>query len=369
MHSSLQNLVALSTDINGDRGLPVASYSDPDWLAKEREAILDKGWYYIGLKHNLANPGDVIVGHAGRVPVLVSRERSGGTLHAVVNVCRHRGYPVCQKDGNHSVLSCPYHGWTYELDGSLRKAPGTNGEYDKSEVSLPKLRLETWGPMVFVSPDPKAPALAEHFPDFEAISQLRAFNLDPEAYVFHRRYHSDIRANWKIWYDNTLECFHCPHVHSASFNDAYAVDPADYECLIRERLVSYYFPPKPQRSNDQLQVTWNKHMHLFPGFFVTQQDDIMLVHQMRVIDENTTHVFWDILAEKGADMDRVERWCSLWEETLEEDKNAVETVHANINELTFSANRYAPAREPVPQHINRWILDAFRATSSITEWN
>ena len=75
MHSSLQNLVALSTDINGDRGLPVASYSDPDWLAKEREAILDKGWYYIGLTHNLANPGDVIVGHAGRVPVLVSRKK------------------------------------------------------------------------------------------------------------------------------------------------------------------------------------------------------------------------------------------------------------------------------------------------------
>ena len=364
MHNSLQDLKALTHSIERGYGLPMASYRDATWLAREREAILDKSWYYIGVTHNLANPGDVITGHAGSVPVLISRGRRDGELHAVVNVCRHRGYPVCQKDGNHSVLSCPYHGWTYELDGTLRKAPGTNGEFDKSEISLPRLRMETWGPMVFVSPDPQATSLADHFPDFTAIVSLRDFNLDPDAYVFHRRYQSAIRANWKIWYDNTLECFHCPHVHGASFNDAYAVDPADYECLIKDRLVSYFFPPKPQRSSNQLQVTWNKHMHLFPGFFVTQQDDIMLVHQMRVIDENTTHVFWDILAEKGADLERVERWCAIWEETLEEDKRAVETVHASINELTFTANRYATEREPVPQHINRWIIEALDGRSS-----
>ncbi|MEM7545169.1 MAG: RHO alpha subunit C-terminal catalytic domain-containing protein [Pseudomonadota bacterium] len=167
-----------------------------------------------------------------------------------------------------------------------------------------------------------------------------------------------------MWYDSTLECFHYPHVHGASFNDAYAVDAADYECRIADRVVSYYFPPKPQRKANRLQVTWNKHLHLFPGFFVTQQDDIMLVHQMRVIDERTTTVFWEILAEQGADEARVEAWCKIWEDTVVEDKEAIEAVQANVSVQTFTANRYMTAREPVPGHINRWTLDALARLAS-----
>lgn len=113
-----------------------------------------------------------------------------------------------------------------------------------------------------------------------------------------------------------------------------------------------------------MQVTWNKHLHLFPGFFVTQQDDIMLVHQMRVIDERTTTVFWEILAEQGADEARVEAWCKIWEDTVVEDKEAIEAVQANVSVQTFTANRYMTAREPVPGHINRWTLDALARLAS-----
>ena len=356
---TLQDLSGLRRDVEAGWGLPVASYTDPEWYGRERAAIFDRSWYYIGMSQTLAAPGDVMLGHAGRVPVVVTRGRDG-TLHAMANICKHRGHPVCRQAGNHRVLSCPYHGWTYGLDGQLRGAPGSEDEagFDKRAFGLTKLRLEAWGPMIFVSPDLDAKPLAAHFPAFWEIAAKRDFNLDPDAYSYHRRYESTAKVNWKIWHDNTLECFHCPHVHGASFNDAYAVEQGDYECLIEDRVVSYYFPPKPQVKAKQLQVTWNKHMHLFPGFFVTQQDDIMLVHQMRVIDAETTHVFWDILAEKGADMDRVEGWCKIWEDTLVEDKIAVEAVHANVATGIFTANRYMNAREPVPQNINRWTLDA-----------
>ncbi|MEM7506726.1 MAG: aromatic ring-hydroxylating dioxygenase subunit alpha [Pseudomonadota bacterium] len=359
---TLQDLGALRCSIEEGWGLPAASYSDLDWYARERAAIFDRSWYYIGVTQNVMAPGDVILGHAGRIPVIVTRDRRGA-LNAMANLCKHRGHPVCLDAGNHRVLSCPYHGWTYDLDGALRGAPGSQSEaaFDKRDFGLTKLRLECWGPMIFVSPDPTAKPLSEHFPAFGEIASKRAFNLDPDAYSFHRRYESTATANWKIWYDNTLECFHCPHVHGASFNDAYAVEQGDYECLIEDRIVSYHFPPKPQRYANRLQVTWNKHMHLFPGFFVTQQDDIMLVHQMRVIDTETTAVFWDILAEKGADTARVEGWCKIWEDTLVEDKIAVEAVHANLRSGIFTANRYMNAREPVPQNINRWTLDALQA--------
>ena len=363
--TSLHNIDRLFAQVDSGWGLPVAGYSDREWYTREREAVFDRSWYYIGMAQELAKPGDVILGHAGLVPVIVSRD-TDGALQAMANVCKHRGHPVCREKGNYRVLSCAYHGWTYGLNGRLRGAPGSESEaeFDRAQFALTPLRLDVWGPMIFVSPDPEAKPLAEHFPDFAAIAAMRDFNLDPGAYTFHRRYTSTAKANWKIWYDNTLECFHCPHVHGSSFNEAYAVDQGDYECLIRDRVVSYYFPPKPQRASNKLQVTWNKHLHLFPGFFVTQQDDIMLVHQMRVIDPDTTTVFWDILAERGADMARVEAWCKIWEDTLVEDKLAVEAVHANVNARTFTANRYMNAREPVPQNINRWLLTAIANADS-----
>ena len=351
----------IDRDLGNGWGFPVQLYSDADWYALEQTAIFDQSWYYIGTTHSLTKPGDMILGHAGRIPVVVTRGMDGA-LHALINVCRHRGHPVCREQGNHKTLSCPYHGWTYGLDGALRGAPGAEAEadFDKAAFGLPKLPLAQWGPLVFVAASPDAKPLREHFPAFDKISALRDFDLSPDRYAFHRRYSSTADANWKIWYDNTLECFHCPHVHGSSFNDAYAVDQDDYEILIEDRVVSYFFPPKPKRATNALQVTWNKHMHLFPGFFITQQDDIMLIHQMRPLGPGRTTVFWDMFAEDGADLDRVEGWCKIWEDTLVEDKLAVEAVQSNVFEGTFRANRYMKAREPVPLHINDWIWSAVR---------
>jgi len=267
MDATLTDLQSLSQAVEKGWGLPVASYSDTDWFDREQAAIFDRSWYYVGTVHRLREPGDVILGHAGRIPVVVTKSRDE-ELHAMVNVCRHRGHPVCQKDGNHRLLSCPYHGWTYELDGRLRGAPGSEAEsdFDRSQFGLTPLRLETWGPMIFVSPDLEAATLAEHFPDFSEIADKRDFNLDPDAYTHHRSYESTAKANWKIWCHNTLECFHRPHVHSASFNDAYAVEQGDYECLIRDRVVSYYFPPKPQRAVSDFNAVWRSYFDgLYPA--------------------------------------------------------------------------------------------------------
>lgn len=362
LDETLKDMARLRQAVEAGWGLPVHSYSDRQWHARERAAVFDRAWYYAGMAQTVPKAGDVLLAHAGLLPAIVVRG-ADGALRAFVNVCRHRGHPVCRANGNHTVLSCPYHGWTYGLDGRLRGAPGSEAEadFDKAAFGLTALRLDMWGPMIFVSPDPDARPLAEHFPAFAAIAARRGFNLDPEAYTVHRRYQATSRVNWKIWYDNTLECFHCPHVHGSSFNDAYAVDQGDYECLIDDRVVSYYFPPKPQRSAERLQVTGNRHLHLFPGFFAAQQDDIMIVHQMRPIDPDTTAVFWDILAERGADPARVAGWSQIWETTLLEDKAVVEAVHANVNAGTFVANRYLRSREPVPQNINRWLLDAMAA--------
>src|SRR4029453_12834564 len=110
-----------------------------------------------------AEPGSFFSCDAGGVPVVVVRDKEG-SLRAFLNVCRHRGSLVCEGEGRRETLQCPYHAWTYSLDGSLRAAPRTGREpgFDKSQLGLMPVQVDTWGPFVFVNPDTTAPPLAEH---------------------------------------------------------------------------------------------------------------------------------------------------------------------------------------------------------------
>ncbi|MBW3592715.1 MAG: Rieske (2Fe-2S) protein, partial [Actinobacteria bacterium] len=137
--------------------LPASWYSDPDVLRREQERIFRRSWQYAGRAEELADPGDYVTCRAGDVPVVVVRDE-GGELRAYVNVCRHRGHEVASGAGNRRTLQCPYHAWTYGLDGALLAAPRTAREpgLEKSELSLLPTSVETWGPFLFVHPDPAA---------------------------------------------------------------------------------------------------------------------------------------------------------------------------------------------------------------------
>src|ERR1700733_9284209 len=134
---------------------PARWYSDPDIYAFELENIFARSWQYAGQLANLADPGDHIVCQVGQGPIVVTRDLEG-ELHAFVNVCRHRAYPVAVTDGNRKILQCGYHAWTYNLDGCLHKAPRSEREefFDKSEFSLLPASVETWNELVFVNPNP-----------------------------------------------------------------------------------------------------------------------------------------------------------------------------------------------------------------------
>jgi choline monooxygenase len=176
-------------------------------LAREETAIFRGAWHYVGL---LGEPGDVVPGWAGRVPVVLVKGQDGEE-RAFVNVCRHRGSVVVEDAGNRKTLQCPYHAWTYDLDGSLRSAPRSEELADTGELSLVPVRLEAWGPFRFVTLDDSAPPLAELLGDIP--DRIAAAGLDVDALVFHHRVDWEVGANWKIASENFLECYHCPVAH------------------------------------------------------------------------------------------------------------------------------------------------------------
>jgi choline monooxygenase len=200
---------------------PWAWYTDADVLRLEQERIFRSSWHYVCHVGRLPEPGSYFASTSGGVPVVAVRDREG-ELRAFLNVCRHRGAEVATGEGRRDSLQCPYHAWTYGLDGGLRAAPRADREpgFDASGLSLVPLLVATWGPFLFVNGDPAAPPLAD------LLGGL-TLNLDPDTLVFRERVEYALAANWKIAVENYLECYHCPVAHPA-FTRLVDVDPDSY---------------------------------------------------------------------------------------------------------------------------------------------
>jgi phenylpropionate dioxygenase-like ring-hydroxylating dioxygenase large terminal subunit len=221
--------------------LPASWYgSDPKIYELERERIFARTWQYAARSEQLAEEGSYVATRAGHVPVVVLRDAEG-ELRGYVNVCRHRGHLVAQGEGKRNALQCPYHAWTYGLDGCLRAAPRSDREpgFDFEAYSLLPVSVETWGPFVFVNPDPDAAPLAESLGRIP--EHLAEGGIDVDALLFRERNEWSHGTNWKVGLENYLECYHCPVAHP-SFSKLIDVDPDEY-ILQSEGLVSSQFGP------------------------------------------------------------------------------------------------------------------------------
>jgi phenylpropionate dioxygenase-like ring-hydroxylating dioxygenase large terminal subunit len=223
--------------------LPADWYSDPSVLRREHETIFKSSWQYAGHTGQVAEPGDWFTGFAGAIPVVVTRDQAG-SLNAFVNVCRHRGHVVAEGAGHRETLQCPYHAWTYGLDGSLRAAPRSEREpdFDADSFSLLPVQVDSWGPLLFVNPDLSAPSLVDALGDLPG--HVEASGLDIGRLRFRERREWQIDANWKIAIENFLECYHCPVAHPG-FSKVIDVDPDAYVLEWSGLVSSQFGTPKP----------------------------------------------------------------------------------------------------------------------------
>ena len=205
--------------------LPWSWYADEAVLQREQERIFARAWQYVGHTGQLPEPGTFFASTAGRIPVVLTRARDG-ELHALLNVCRHRGFTVAEGNGRRETLQCRYHAWTYELDGRLRAAPRAEreGGFDGDELRLLPLAVDTWGPFVFVNPNADPPPLRDAL---GPLPELVARAVDVDALRFRFRTDFNVHANWKIACENFLECYHCPVAHPG-FSAAFDVSPDRY---------------------------------------------------------------------------------------------------------------------------------------------
>ena len=223
--------------------LPADWYTDASHHERELAAIFAHAWQYVGRAEEVSEPGSFFAAFAGHVPIVVVRDREGA-LRGFVNVCRHRAHLVVQGSGRRATLQCPYHAWTYGLDGSLQRAPRSEREpgFDPDGLSLLPVAVDVLGPLLFANPDSQAPPLAEALDPIP--ERLPAGGLDLDALRFRSRREWTVAADWKVVMENYLECYHCPVAHP-SFSDLIDVDVDSYRLEADGRVLSQYGTPRP----------------------------------------------------------------------------------------------------------------------------
>jgi choline monooxygenase len=197
-----------------DRGvsLPTEWYTDPDLFAAELEGLHRRAWHYVAHVGMLPAAGAVLPLELARVPIVLVRDQ-GGDVRGFVNICRHRGHLVVLEAGQQPRLACQYHGWTYDLDGALSGAPRSRGDelFDPADYGLVPIQVRIWGPTIWANLDLGAPAFDEWIEGMPERLAENGLAIDDCEYGFDHVW--DIDANWKVFQDNTIECYHCPSSH------------------------------------------------------------------------------------------------------------------------------------------------------------
>ncbi|TVQ54124.1 MAG: aromatic ring-hydroxylating dioxygenase subunit alpha [Rhodobacteraceae bacterium] len=192
-----------------DHALPRPFYCDPDVFDADMEHIWARAWLFAIPACELPKSGDYVTYDVGRRSVILVRG-ADGVIRAFHNTCRHRGSVLCTaKRGRSPKLVCPYHQWTYELDGRLLWARDMGPDFDAARHGLKAVRCRTVAGLVYI-------CLADDAPDFEAFAEVAARYLAPHDLVNSKVAHESVtieKGNWKLVWENNRECYHCSGNH------------------------------------------------------------------------------------------------------------------------------------------------------------
>jgi phenylpropionate dioxygenase-like ring-hydroxylating dioxygenase large terminal subunit len=203
------------------RAMPKSVYTSDEFLAAELEHVFKRDWFCVTRSDALANPGDYTTLELAGQPIMVIRDRDG-KLRAQSNVCLHRMSTLLEGSGNARTIVCPYHAWTYNLDGSLRGAPAMtmNEAFCKDAYALPQIRCEEWLGWVMVTLNPEAPPVAEQLAEVEAL--IGDFAMETYTQTFFETHLWN--TNWKVLAENFMESYHLPVCHAGTIGGLSKLD-------------------------------------------------------------------------------------------------------------------------------------------------
>src|SRR5450755_1991854 len=358
------------TFTSGAKTLPQRYFVSPEIFAKEQELIFSTRWVLVGHRSQIAKAGDYLVQEVAGESVIVVRDQRG-EAHGFYNVCRHRGTRLCEDmTGHSSTIRCPYHAWTYGLDGQLVGAPHMDKVqgFDKAEHSLHAIEMALWEGFIFVNLIDEPTPLEEVFGPLAG--KFSHWNLPKLRSA--KRIEYDVRANWKLIFENYSECYHCPGVHPA-LQKLTPYDLAENDLCEGPFLGGFMpitkghsltmtgkacaLPVGDIKGEDHDRVFYYS---IFPNMLLSMHPDYVMVHQLWPQTPERTLILCDWFfnpeaAGVSASGYNPEDAVEFWDMTNKQDWHVCELSQQGIASRAYQPGPYSP-RESIPAAWDREYL-------------
>ena len=352
----------------GVKTLPPRYFVSPEIFAKEQDAIFSGQWVCVGHQSEIAKAGDYFVREAAGESLIIVRDKRG-EIHGFFNVCRHRGTRLCEeRSGHFSAIQCPYHAWTYGLDGKLICAPHMDDVpgFVKANYSLHAVNLALWEGFIFVNLADSPTPLEEVFAPLAG--KFTHWNLPKLRSA--KRIEYDVRANWKLIFENYSECYHCPGVHPM-LSKVSPYDSAENDVCEGPFLGGFMsitkgagltmsgkacaLPVGDIRSEDHARVFYYS---IFPNMLLSLHPEYVMVHQLWPKSPERTLILCDWFFHPEA-FDRGDFHpndaIDFWDMTNQQDWHVCELSQQGIASRAYKPGPYSP-RESIPAAWDREYL-------------
>lgn len=339
---------------------PSSWYTDPDVFELEQRAVFGRAWHMLGRPDQVRNPGDYVTGEIAGEPVLAVRG-DDGILRAFFNVCRHHAAAVLtQAEGKTENLRCPYHGWTYNLKGTLILIPEFGGvkHFNRSANGLMSIQAEIWKNWLFVKLEAGKPSLQE-FLGKDLVEPFERLNLEQMRWFERRVY--PLHCNWKVFVDNYLDGgYHVPHIHgglnSVLDYSNYMIETGKRSCLQSSPIMSNAGEAKTAevRKGKRAHYYWS-----YPNLMINIYDGVMDTNLVIPRGVDQTEVIFDYYFADISDKARERNLASIAvsEQIQAEDVAICESVQRGLNSRSYSAGRLSVRRES-GEHLFHRLLHA-----------
>jgi choline monooxygenase len=352
-----------TTDLATAETMPARWYTDPAILEVEKDRIFWKTWQPVGRVENVLRVGDFFTCEVVGEPLVVVRGRDN-QLRAFFNVCQHRAAVVAHGRGNRKSLQCKYHGWTYDLEGKLMRAPEFEGvqNWDKDQVCLTPVQVEAWGPWIFVNLDPKSGHLVDIYGPIHDEIVAAGFNIDGMGLVERREYL--INCNWKVYVDNYLEGYHLPIAHPGLFREL------DYDQYRVETFRHYSKQHAPIRDVGDGDVRDRRYVRsgdaeadalyywIFPNVMLNVYLDNTSINIILPVGHDKTLTIFEWYFEApgtGEGWESMQQIIAFSDEIQQEDIELCEWVQRGLGSRAYDRGRFSVLRENGVHHFQSLV--------------
>lgn len=381
LQALLDQLDASDGDVKEALALPPECYTSQEWFEFERRAIFDRDWVALGHHADIPDPGDYFQIDVLSEPLLVVRGRDG-QIRVLSAVCRHRGHVLGEARGNAQGFTCPFHGWSYDLEGTLTGAPEMEGTLPFDELRrqacLPRFRSEIWNGFIFVNLDGQAPPLASRLRGLSKL--IENHNLAELGSVPPVEWPNN-PWNWKFMQENAMEPYHTHYLHSGIHDFAPSQntkfkewDDTDDAAIYREVIFTHpdggfnlanraLMPPLPDLTDaERHRVVFAA---LMPNLFLGAQPDAVFYYIVLPESPHAITLRVGLLTSyDNLDLPTAELLLKGTIEGVEvfndQDTIANTQTHRGLRSRVAPRSRWAPKEKTLAQ-MNRWLITRYRA--------